>query len=117
MKLFIIPACLMALTAGWTLPASAQTCTQPNKPAGVAELPKLDFPPIRHSPAHGTVVLRVDISAKGELVGHEFLETTGNPNLDMAALRGAHQVHYTPEILDCKPTAGSYLFVVVFPEK
>lgn len=116
MKPLILSACAFTLFSASALPAFAQTCPQPNKPAGVKEMPQISFPTIKHSPAHGTVVLRVDISSKGELVGHDFLETTGNSNLDMEALQAAHRVQYTPELINCKPTAGSYLFVVVFPQ-
>lgn len=114
MKILFTTACLCALIAAWTLPAAAQTCPQRNKPAGVLEVPKIDFPAIKHSPSHGTVVIRVDLSPQGEMIGHKFMETTGNPNLDMEALTVAHRVKYSPEIINCKPVGGSYLFVVDF---
>lgn len=117
MKHFIISACTFALSAAFVLPASAQTCPEPNKAAGVAEVPTVNFPTVEHSPAHGTVVIRVKLSDKGDLVGYDFVESTGNKSLDMTALKAARSVKYTPELIDCKAVPGTYLFVVVFPQQ
>ena len=107
---------LAAASAPAVAPA-AQSCTQPDKPAGVLSLPTVHFPAFHgSSPAHGTIVLRVDLNARGEMVGHEFMETSGNPHLDLAALQAAHRAKFSPEVVNCRPVAGSYLFVVVFPE-
>ncbi|MDE2480745.1 MAG: TonB family protein [bacterium] len=117
MKPVIAYACIAALTGALSAPAAAATCPVPNKAVDVSNIPKIDFPTTKTSPAHGTVVLHLDISAEGTVTTHKVLESTGNKDLDLAALQAARRATYTPELIECKPVAGSYLFVVVFPER
>ncbi len=116
MNRFTLPACTFVLSAALALPVSAQTCPEPNKAAGITEVPTIHFPALSRSPVHGTVVIRVHLSDTGELTGYDFVESTGNHELDLAALKAARGVKYTPELIECKPVPGSYLFVVVFPQ-
>jgi TonB family protein len=116
MRVLLASALLSSVLAlGAVAPAAAATCAQPNKPASLAEKPITYSPTVKSGAGSGTVMIKMDISADGKVTGHEFMEHSGTQALDIAALRTANQVQYTPEMMNCKPVAGSYLFVMVFP--
>lgn len=103
------------LTFGIAAPASAAQCAQPFKPAGIADKPIVYTPPVKAGHASGTVMLRMYISPDGKVTNHEFIQHSGSQALDIAAMRDAMKVQYTPEIVNCKPVSSSYLFVVEYP--
>lgn len=62
----------------------------------------------------GTAKVKVDLDAAGQVVGTSIYESTGNMQLDRAALDAARESRYAPEERDCKNVAGSYLFTIDF---
>jgi TonB family protein len=58
--------------------------------------------------------IQVDLSETGAVIDASVYVSTGNPRLDEAARLAALHTTYAPEIRDCKPQAGSYLFRVDF---
>ncbi len=84
-------------------------------PAGVYDHPYYDRPPITDElGAHGTAVVKIDLSATGMLAHEELYASSGNWWLDDAALRSARLTRFTPEVIGCRGVAGSYLYRVDF---
>ena len=61
-----------------------------------------------------TVSIRVYLSPKGTIAALRVFNSSGNGDLDQAALRAAAQSTYLPRIKNCKPAFGLYLFKVTF---
>jgi TonB family protein len=62
----------------------------------------------------GTASVQVNLSATGAVLSATIAKSTGNAALDQAALLAAKQSTYKPEIKDCVPVAGAYLYRVDF---
>jgi TonB family protein len=58
--------------------------------------------------------IRVTLSDTGEVVAAGVYDSSGNAQLDDAALAGAKASTYAPEIEDCRKITGSYLFRAEF---
>ena len=61
-----------------------------------------------------TVGVRVYITPQGTIAALRVLNSSGNGDLDQAALRAAAESTYSPRTRNCKPTFGLYLFKVTF---
>ncbi|MGB8205592.1 MAG: energy transducer TonB, partial [Candidatus Baltobacteraceae bacterium] len=86
-------------------------CAQPHVDATVTRPVEPDYPDIaRQQGATGTVQVKVTLTATGAVAGASVYRGSGNASLDNAAVKAAEQSSYTPEIEDCQPIAGSYLF-------
>ncbi|MBI3945583.1 MAG: energy transducer TonB [Armatimonadetes bacterium] len=57
--------------------------------------------------AEGTVVVRVSLSASGEVESVSVTTSSGNASLDAAAVRAAHSWKFRPALRDGKPVAGA----------
>ncbi len=64
--------------------------------------------------ATGVVDIKVALTESGVITGVSVYRSSRTPSLDMEALRVARASTYTPEQLDCKPVAGTYLLHVTF---
>lgn len=62
----------------------------------------------------GIARVRIDLTQTGELTRESIYASSGNHWLDEAALTSARMSRFTPELADCKPVAGSYLYSVEF---
>jgi len=60
------------------------------------------------------VIIRVTVDAKAEVIGSSIVQTSGNADLDRAALVAARKTTYSPKIVHCVPVAGAYMFRVNF---
>jgi TonB family protein len=58
--------------------------------------------------------VRVDLTQTGAVRAVSIARSTGDPALDAAALEAARRSTYAPEVTDCAPQPGSYLFRVEF---
>jgi TonB family protein len=58
----------------------------------------------------GTTQVKVTLDSKGNVTDVSVYKSAGAAVLDQAALKAAKQTAYTPEIVDCVPTGGSYIF-------
>lgn len=96
-------------------PAPAPKCAVPNADATTIEKADADYPDIaRQMGATGTAQIQVELSETGKVLGVKVYKSTNNKALDKAAMDAARQSRFKAEIKDCTPTAGSYLFTVVF---
>ncbi len=61
-----------------------------------------------------TAMIKVDLDAAGRVTGVSVYASTGSLELDQAAMQAARESTYAPEMRDCQPVPGSYLFKVEF---
>ena len=86
-------------------------CAQPHVDATVIKPVEPDYPDIaRQQGATGTVHVKVTLSTGGDVTAASVYKSSGNPALDEAAVKAAQGSSYSPEIDNCQPIAGSYLF-------
>jgi TonB family protein len=111
----------LAITvAALTLLTPAPASAMGNAPAcdvaaGVYGTPYLDVPGfITDYGLHGTVVVRVNLTSTGLLASEELYQSSGDVWLDRAGMDSARLTHFTPEMVGCRPVAGSYLYEVDF---
>lgn len=86
-----------------------------NKPAALDGQAYVDLPEIPAlQSVSGTTLVRIDLTAKGTLAGEALFATSGNMWLDRAALDSPKTARFTPEMVNCAPVGGSYLYEVDF---
>lgn len=89
-------------------------CANPNSDARVASA-FFEMPAIAEAQGvTGTAGVAIELSATGSLVSESVIQSTGNPNLDRAALLSARMSRFTPEFSNCSAVGGSYLYTVTF---
>jgi TonB family protein len=88
----------------------------PNAAAAMkGEAAELEYPDIaREQGAIGTTVVKVTLDANGDVTDATIYKSAGNAALDQSAIKAAKATAYTPDIIDCVKTAGSYLFRAEF---
>lgn len=93
-------------------PTQRPSCAVPNADAAIkGQAVEPDYPDIaRQQGLQGTAQIKVTLSAQGSVTGVTVYKSAGSAALDQAALNAAKQTSYTPEIVNCVPTGGSYLF-------
>ena len=95
--------------------AENRACGAPNTVAAATYTAEPEYPVIAmEQGAYGTAYVQVDLLASGRIAGTSIVGSSGNPQLDRAALAAANRSEFAPERIDCTPVAGSYLFVVSF---
>jgi TonB family protein len=112
------PPAPAATIASTPAPSAAPTptpkpqCPNPNEEAGIKGSPAdLDYPDMaRQQGAVGTAQVKVTLDADGNAVDVSIYKSAGNSLLDASALKAAKATAYTPELVNCVKTAGSYLF-------
>ena len=62
----------------------------------------------------GTTQVKVTLAESGAVTDAQVYASSGSPALDAAAVAAARRSTYAPEIDDCRPRAGSYLFRAEF---
>ncbi|MBC5804400.1 MAG: TonB family protein [Candidatus Eremiobacteraeota bacterium] len=99
-----------------TPPTPKPQCAVPNaKAATKGQLVSADYPDIaRQQGATGTAEVKVSLTAAGSVAGATIYKSAGNAALDQSAIAAAKEQTYTPDIVNCVPTAGNYLFQVDF---
>lgn len=91
---------------------AAPSCADPNADATVTNVATPDYPDSARDLQLGnvSVLVKVTLDARGALVGATIAQSSGNLAVDDAALRAARQSTYAPRIVNCVPSAGSYIF-------
>jgi TonB family protein len=90
-------------------------CAQPHKDATTTRAIEPDYPDLaRQQGAVGTVLVRVSLSASAVVTDTRIYKSSGNAQLDKAALAAARASSYAAEVDDCQPAAGIYIFHVDF---
>jgi TonB family protein len=90
-------------------------CSVPNANAAVDGTAFFEMPGIAAlQGAEGTSDVKIELSPNGTLLSESILETSGNPNLDRAALTSAQMTKFAPEIRNCARVGGTYVYSVDF---
>jgi protein TonB len=97
-------------------PAPKPQCAVPNAEANIkGEAADLEYPDIaREQGAVGTTLVKVTLDANGNVTDTSVYKSAGNAALDQSAIKAAKATSYTPDIVDCVKTPGSYLFKANF---
>jgi TonB family protein len=86
-------------------------CATPHVDAAMTQAVPPVYPAsARQQGATGTVLVKVTLDSTGAVVGTWVYRSSGNDALDDAALQAAQAGSYRPEINDCRPMGGSYIF-------
>ena len=77
---------------------------------------KPEYPDGAHALGLGQVMVlvAVNIGPDGTVRSVSIDKSSGNMAVDMAAMNAAKASSYSPKIVNCTPTSGSYLFVAQF---
>jgi protein TonB len=116
--LAFMPLVATGASAAITPPAQvAEACAVPEAAATTTFSAQAEAPPIATTMhLSGTTAVEIDIDAAGNVLNATVNKTSGFPVLDVAALDAARKSTFRSAIHDCAPVAGSYLFLVDFPE-
>ncbi len=94
---------------------AAPACAHPHVDAIATNKVEPDYPEIaRQQGAVGTTTVKVTLSATGAVLEATVYHTSGNSQLDVSAVHAARSSSYKPEIDNCQPVGGDYLFVATF---
>ena len=86
-------------------------CARPHMDAMMTRPVQPNYPEsARTQGATGTVQGKVSLDPSGGVISTSIYKSSGNAELDRAALAAAHESIYSPEIEDCRPVVGTYLF-------
>jgi len=90
-------------------------CARPHMDARITRVVEPDYPnSAREQGATGTVLVKVSLNPSGGVKSTSIYKSSGNAELDQAALAAAHESTYSPEVEDCQPVGGTYLFRASF---
>jgi TonB family protein len=90
-------------------------CAVPNADARVISRAVPDYPEtVRELGLAGTTQVRVALSATGSVLATAIVRSSGNGQLDLAAVRAARQTSYAPEVRNCEKTPSIYYFAAEF---
>lgn len=95
-------------------PRAGQKCTTPPLEATVIRFVKAPGSPAPYPAGAVAVRVNVGVNALGDPTSATIVKSSGNKNLDNAAVDAAYGSHYAPKIVNCQPVTGSYLFEVTF---
>jgi protein TonB len=110
-----VPAATPAPTPVDT-PSPRPACANPNMDASIkGEAVSPDYPEMaKEQGATGVTQVKVTLDENGSVESVSVYKSAGNAALDQAAMTAAKATSYTPEIVNCEKTAGSYIFRAEF---
>lgn len=107
---------LSPLTARTQIAVSGSTCANSAEAARVTE-PFVTYPSISQlAGREGAAKVGIELSAAGQVTEASLVQSSGDANLDRAALESARASGYTAERYDCAAVGGRYLLNVVFSQ-
>jgi periplasmic protein TonB len=114
-------AIFLLMLGGSTLVASAQTTLPINENCPIRNAPPrpLTFhaaeppllPALNYVP-NGTAIVRFELTENGTPKNATIEKSSGSYLLDQAAMKTVLHQEFAPEVRDCVPVAGSYLYEV-----
>jgi protein TonB len=100
-----------AATASAQPEPTKASCSQPHLDPRTENAVQPDYPDLaREQGASGTAEVRVTLDARGDVLSAVIEQGTGSTLLDNAAVAAAKASTFSPEIEDCLPVGGTYLF-------
>ena len=92
-------------------PTLKPTCANPNADANATNPVTPDYPDIaKQQGIEGTTQVAVSLDANGGVLSATVHKSSNNSSLDNAAISAAKASKYSPEIVNCVKTAGTYIF-------
>jgi len=105
---------LVSLTPHTQVATLNSPCKNPSVPAQATKT-SFQYPPIAVlERSEGIAEVGVELSASGHLVSAWPIQSSGDRNLDRAAMETARTGHYSPERSNCAAIGGKYLMEVDF---
>jgi TonB family protein len=95
------PANAAVVAAACKNPNAAPEAIDPTAP----DLPKAQWPSHKE-----TAIVAVTVSPDGRAAAAKIYRSSGDPNLDRAVLAAAEKSRYSPQLSNCTPVQGAYLF-------
>lgn len=112
----IRPALAQTAPSTVSSPGASPPCAQPYREGSVIDPAFASYP--REAATQGlisvTVLVKVVIEADGSVSSATITKSSGNMYLDQAALKAARDTTYSPRIVNCVATRGSFLYKAVF---
>lgn len=99
--------------AGSATPSPAPACSNPYEAAHVISAISPDAP-LDAAGIAATAQVQVTLDDRGRVTDAHIYTSTGTMSLDRVAVDAARRSTYAPQIVDCQPAGGSYLFKVDF---
>ena len=97
-------------------PTVSASCEIPNASAGTIYAAPTEPSSLANvMQISGTTYVNVSIDPTGAIDDARIAKSSGTPLLDDAAIIAARSSQFRPEIRDCTPVGGSYLFIVDYP--
>jgi protein TonB len=92
-------------------PTPRPACAVPNLEARMVRQEEPDYPEsAKMNGVVGSVDVRVTLSPSGAVLHAAVYKSSGNAALDNSAVLAAQASTYAPEVAECKPVGGNYLF-------
>jgi TonB family protein len=95
-------------------PTEAPACADPNRDAVASNVVSPEYPSSESGIGSVAVLVAVTIDAAGGVSDVRVSQSSGNAAIDQAALRAARASSYRPRLVNCVPSAGTYIFRAEF---
>jgi TonB family protein len=107
---------LAALVLLSVIDSQTPSCDDPFRDGRVVKAVSLGYPDSAMKLNLGplTVLVEVTVNPDGTLASSTIFRSSGNADVDQAALSEARASTYAPKLVDCKPVSGQYLFRAEF---
>jgi TonB family protein len=100
--------------AGASTPATSvvAVCAHPNVEASVTDPVAPQLP--HSAKVAGSASVTVTIAADGSVAHAVVSKSSGNAEIDAAVLAAAERSKYSPQVANCSPVQGTYVFLAQF---
>ena len=97
-------------------PTQTPSCPDPNRDAVASNVVSPEYPDSVGGTGLGkvAVLVAVTIDASGSVSDARISQSSGNGLVDQAALRAARDSSYKPQLVNCVPSPGTYIFRAEF---
>jgi TonB family protein len=97
--------------------STAAPCADKHVDARIRRLVEPVFPKGERGQMRVPVIsAQVTLDSNGKVTRTMIYRSSGNPMLDQAVISAAQASTYSPELEDCHPVGGSYLYSASFPK-
>lgn len=101
-------------TAATSIVAADGACKNPNAGPTASNAVAPNLPKSQWPQENVSAIVLVTVSASGKATAARVSRSSGYANVDRAVLTAAEKSAYSPKLVNCIPSAGSYLFKAQF---
>jgi TonB family protein len=101
---------VLGVVATTAAAVAAPSCEIANRNAVVAHPVKPVLPSSVHPTDVESVYVTVTIGRDGHLLNERIASSSNNPAVDRAVLDAVRKSTFSPRVIDCQPTTGTYLY-------